>query len=167
MKILSIESSVVALPFDMGGPSPLFAGKPWTHLEILLVRVETDDGLVGWGEAFGHAAIPSTKAALDSIVAPLIVGRDAGDIRGLTRDVLQAVHLLGRNGPFVYAFSASRSRCGTCSASAPASRCTRCSAAPGRPNSTPMPACCATASRRWWPGTPRPPARRLSSRQAP
>lgn len=105
MKILSIESSVVALPFDMGGPPPLFAGKPWTHLEILLVRVETEDGLVGWGEAFGHTAIASTKAALDGIVAPLIVGRDAGDIRGLTRDVLHAVHLLGRNGPFVYAFS--------------------------------------------------------------
>jgi L-alanine-DL-glutamate epimerase-like enolase superfamily enzyme len=105
LRIRSIESSVVAIPCDMGGPSPLFAGKPWTHLEILLVRVETDDGLVGWGEAFGHTAIPATKAALDSIVAPLIVGRDAGDIAGLTREILHAVHLLGRNGPFVYAFS--------------------------------------------------------------
>jgi len=105
LRIRSIESSVVAIPCDMGGPSPLFAGKPWTHLEILLVKVETDDGLVGWGEAFGHTAIPATKAALDSIVAPLIVGRDAGDIAGLTREILHAVHLLGRNGPFVYAFS--------------------------------------------------------------
>ena len=83
----------------------MFAGKPWTHLEILLVRVETDDGLVGWGEAFGHAAIASTKAALDTIVAPLVVGRDAGDINNVTRDILHSVHLLGRNGPFVYAFS--------------------------------------------------------------
>jgi D-galactarolactone cycloisomerase len=105
MKIASVESSVVALPCSMGGPPPLFAGKPWTHLEMLLVRVETDDGLVGWGEAFGHAAIPTTKAALDSIVAPLVVGRDAGDINALTRDILHSVHLLGRNGPFVYAFS--------------------------------------------------------------
>src|SRR6202012_4842040 len=32
-------------------------------------------------------------------------GRDAGDINALTRQVLHAVHLLGRNGPFVYAFS--------------------------------------------------------------
>jgi D-galactarolactone cycloisomerase len=95
----------VAIPCDMGGPPPLFAGKPWTHLEILLVKVETDDGLVGWGEAFGHAAIPATKAALDSIVAPLVIGRDARDIPGLTREILHAVHLLGRNGPFVYAFS--------------------------------------------------------------
>ncbi len=105
MLIVAVESSVVSVPFSMGGPHPLFAGQPWDRLEILLVRVETDDGLVGWGEAFGHAAIAATKAALDSIVAPLVVGRDAGDINALTRQVLHGVHLLGRNGPFVYAFS--------------------------------------------------------------
>lgn len=105
MIITAIETSVVALPFDMGGPHPAFAGRPWNDLEILLVRVETDDGLVGWGEAFGHAAIPATKAALDTIVAPLALGRDAGDINALTRDILHATHLLGRNGSFVYAFS--------------------------------------------------------------
>lgn len=105
MKIVSVESSVVSSPFDMGGPHPLFAGKTWNRLEILLVRVETEDGLVGWGEAFGHASIPATRAALDTIVSPLVIGRDATDITNLTRDVLHAVHLLGRNGNFVYAFS--------------------------------------------------------------
>jgi L-alanine-DL-glutamate epimerase-like enolase superfamily enzyme len=105
MHIKAVESSVVSLPFSMGGPHPLFAGQPWDRLQILLVRVETDDGLVGWGEAFGHAAIAATKAALDTVVAPLVVGRDAGDINALTRQALHSVHLLGRNGPFVYAFS--------------------------------------------------------------
>jgi D-galactarolactone cycloisomerase len=105
MKIKSVESCVVALPFDMGGPTPSFAGRPWDRLEILLVRVETEDGLVGWGEALGHAAIPATRAALDEIVAPLVVGRDADDIEALSRAILHAVHLLGRNGPFVYAYS--------------------------------------------------------------
>jgi L-alanine-DL-glutamate epimerase-like enolase superfamily enzyme len=88
MLITAIESFVVSLPFDMGGPHPLFAGQPWDHLDILVVKVETDDGLVGWGEAFGHTAIPTTKAALDTIVAPLLIGRDAGDINALTRAVL-------------------------------------------------------------------------------
>ena len=105
MRIKSVESCVVALPFDMGGPKPPFAGRPWDHLEILLVRVETEDGLVGWGEAFGHAAIPATRAALDAVVAPLVIGRDADDIERLSREILHAVHLLGRNGPFVYAYS--------------------------------------------------------------
>jgi D-galactarolactone cycloisomerase len=105
MRIASVESSVVALPFDMGGPKPLFAGRPWDRLEILLVRVETEDGLVGWGEAFGHAAIPATRAALDTTVAPLVIGRDADDIEALSRSILHSVHLLGRNGPHVYAYS--------------------------------------------------------------
>ena len=104
MRIAAIETSVVALPFTMGGPHPLFAGQRWDRLEILLVKVETEDGLVGWGEAFGHAAIPATKAAIDTILAPLLVGRDAGDINALNRQVLHSVHLLGRNGSFVYGY---------------------------------------------------------------
>lgn len=105
MNIVSVESSVVSLPFDMGGPYCRFAGKLWDRLEILLVRVETEDGLVGWGEAFGHASIPATRAALDTIVAPLAIGKDASDILALTREVLHSTHLLGRNGNFVYAWS--------------------------------------------------------------
>src|SRR5450759_1306137 len=92
MRIKSLESCVVALPFNMGGPPSRFAGKPWTHMEILLVRVETEDGIVGWGEAFGHAAISSTRAALDTIVAPLVVGRDAEHIEALSRDILHSVY---------------------------------------------------------------------------
>ena len=61
MLITAIESSVVSIPLSLGGPHPLFAGQPWDWLQILLVRVETEDGLVGWGEAFGHAAIPATR----------------------------------------------------------------------------------------------------------
>ena len=104
MRITAVETSVISLPFTMGGPHPLFAGKPWDRMEILLVKLETEDGLTGWGEAFGHTAIPATKAALDSIVAPLLVGRDAGDINALQRQMLHATHLLGRNGPFVYGY---------------------------------------------------------------
>jgi D-galactarolactone cycloisomerase len=105
MKIVSIETSVVSTPFDMGGPPWGFAGKSWATLDILLVRVETEDGRVGWGEAFGHVGVPAVRAALDSIVAPLFLGRDTSDVAALTEEMLQAVHLLGRNGPFVYAVS--------------------------------------------------------------
>ena len=105
MKIVAIETSVVSLPFEMGGPHTAFAGVPWTNLDILLLKVETADGLVGWGEAFGHVAIPTTKAALDTVVAPLALGRDTGDLAALSAEMLQGVHLLGRNGPFVYAWS--------------------------------------------------------------
>lgn len=105
MKITAVETSVVALPFTMGGPHNRFAGQLWDHMEILLVRVETEDGLAGWGEAFGHAAIPATRAAIDTILAPLLIGRDARDINGITRALLHGTHLMGRNGSYVFGFS--------------------------------------------------------------
>lgn len=105
MIITSIETTIIAVPYDHGGPHGSFAGKPWNRMETLLVRVETDDGLAGWGEAFGHATNPITKLAIDTIIAPLVLGRDARDINGITQAVLHGTHLMGRNSPLVYGFS--------------------------------------------------------------
>ena len=74
-------------------------------MRTLLVRVETDSGLTGWGEAFGYNAIPATKAALETMVAPLAVGRDATAIAALTGDMQRALHLFGRYGVTVFALS--------------------------------------------------------------
>lgn len=46
-------------------------------MDTLLVRVETDAGLTGWGEAFGCNANPATRAAIDTLIGPLAVGQDA------------------------------------------------------------------------------------------
>ena len=105
MKIVSVATSVLAMPYAYDGPRHRVAGKDWQTLDTLLVRVETEDGLVGWGEAFGHGAIPSTRAALDSLAGPMMLGRDAIDIAGTMRWAHQAVHLYGRGGPMTYALS--------------------------------------------------------------
>jgi L-alanine-DL-glutamate epimerase-like enolase superfamily enzyme len=44
--------------------------------DALLVKITTDQGLAGWGEAFGHNVIPATKAVIDHMLAPICVGRD-------------------------------------------------------------------------------------------
>ena len=105
MRIVSVGTTVLAIPYAYDGPRHQVAGKEWNTLDILLVRVETEDGLVGWGEAFGHGAVPATRAALDSLVGPMMVGRDAADIAGTMRWAHQAVHLYGRGGPMTYALS--------------------------------------------------------------
>jgi len=104
MTIRSVDTVAVTLPFEMGGPKPMFGGKP-RQMEMLLVRVETDDGLVGWGEAFGFAVWPSTRTALHTLVAPLAVGRDEADIAGIRNDLARKLHLLGRTGPVMFALS--------------------------------------------------------------
>ncbi len=104
MTIKSITPIALNLPFEVNGPKPLFAGKP-RNMEILLVRVETDSGIVGWGEAFGFAVWPATRAAIDTLIAPLAIGRDERDMPALLADVQRKLHLLGRTGPVMFAIS--------------------------------------------------------------
>src|SRR6185295_12605345 len=106
MKITAINTHYVRIPFDMGAPKQEFAGLRWPTMDHLLVQVETDAGITGWGEGFGHSIIPATKAALESFVGQWFIGKDPTDINALHRDAAQAFHIFGRNGPVVYAHSA-------------------------------------------------------------
>jgi len=105
MKITGVEPFVVALPYEHGGPKPAQAGAQWSTMDTLFVRVETDGGVVGWGEAFGFAACPVTAAALTRVVAPICLGRDPLEISALMADVQRKVQNMGLNGPFGFALS--------------------------------------------------------------
>lgn len=105
MRITRVSTHHAAIPYAYDGPRHAVGGQSWTTLDMLLVRVETRGGLVGWGEAFGHGCIPATKAALDSLVAPWLLGQDATDIGGIGAGLAQAMHLFGRNGPLTYALA--------------------------------------------------------------
>ncbi|MCY4231375.1 MAG: mandelate racemase/muconate lactonizing enzyme family protein, partial [Alphaproteobacteria bacterium] len=105
MKITNIETVTLSIPFDHGGPPTGFGGTEWRNLDTLLVRVETEEGHVGWGEAFGFNAIPSTRAALETMIAPLVIGRDASDIAALHAELQKVLHIFGRYGQTIYALS--------------------------------------------------------------
>ena len=107
MKITKIETLHVSIPFETGGQKqgmrPGLAA--WDRMAALIVRVETDDGRVGWGECFGHFVIPGTEAILKSLVGPWFLGKDASQITALMEDSSRAFHGFGRNGPVLYALS--------------------------------------------------------------
>lgn len=105
MRITDIEAIPVAIPFEHDGPPTGFGGTTWHQLAYLLVKVTTEDGLTGWGEAFGYNIIPATTAALIHNVKPLALGRDARDIAGLMESLKKPLHLFGRGGPVQYALS--------------------------------------------------------------
>ena len=105
MKITAITTHYIRIPYDMGAPTREFAGLRFPSQDHLLVQVDTDAGITGWGEGFGHNIIPSTKAALETYVAPWFIGKDPTDINALHREAAQAFHIFGRNGPVVYAHS--------------------------------------------------------------
>jgi L-alanine-DL-glutamate epimerase-like enolase superfamily enzyme len=66
-------------------------------LEQVLVEVESDDGLVGYGEsapdpAFPRGVDPSVVAAtIEDELGPLLAGHDAGDVAAVVRMLEQAV----------------------------------------------------------------------------
>jgi D-galactarolactone cycloisomerase len=106
MKIARVEAIPLRIPFDHGGAKTAgFGGVDWTRLDMLLVRVETDDGLVGWGEAFSYNCRRAVQAAVEDMVAPLAIGREATDITGLNRRLQQELHLFGRYGITIFAIS--------------------------------------------------------------
>jgi L-alanine-DL-glutamate epimerase-like enolase superfamily enzyme len=85
MHITGIEPIHVSIPFEHGAPRPSEGLGAGGRFDALFVRVDTDAGVTGWGEAFGYAAGPVTMAALTRMVAPLAIGRDPQDIAALIR----------------------------------------------------------------------------------
>ncbi len=106
MKITSVESFHIALPFEHGAPkSAQGSGGLRTTLDSVYVRIDTDEGLTGWGECFGFACCPVTHFALQKVVRPLLEGRACDDIPALMHDMHRRVQSAGRNGPLIFALS--------------------------------------------------------------
>ncbi|WP_142501365.1 mandelate racemase/muconate lactonizing enzyme family protein [Klebsiella sp. 2680] len=116
MKIEKIEIVRIAIPFESGrqkkensqqdynAASPLLS-----KMETLLTKIYVDNGLYGWGEAFGHLSNPVTFSALENLVAPFFISREfstTGDIENIMREAEVALHGFGRTGPVRYALSA-------------------------------------------------------------
>jgi len=107
MKITRIETIVVNMPMLIEGTVvPKVSGSARTSMDTLLVRIDTDEGVTGWGEGFGHRIFTATKAALDSFIGPMCIGRDPTHISALVDQLQRNLGGVGRNGPAMYALSA-------------------------------------------------------------
>src|SRR5258708_14996384 len=107
MIIAGIEAIPLRIPFKARTKSDASA---WGDSNLpatdsLLVKVTTDQGLVGWGEAFGFRAVASAKLAVDQLIAPLCIGQDATRIELLMLAVQKKLHGFGRGGALAFAIS--------------------------------------------------------------
>jgi len=108
MRIARIETFHLRIPFK---PSGRAAASAWGDeglpaADTLLAKVTTDQGLEGWGEAFALRAASSAKLAIDKLIAPLCVGRDAAQIGALMLEIQKKLHVFGRGGPLMHGMSA-------------------------------------------------------------
>lgn len=83
MKIETVETIPVSVPYRHREVSSQVARD---GVSDVLVKVTTDDGLVGWGEACCGADTASVEAAVGGM-APLVVGRDPWNRDAIRRDL--------------------------------------------------------------------------------
>jgi D-arabinonate dehydratase/D-galactarolactone cycloisomerase len=124
MRIKVIDSFVVRIPFDDNRPStgaittestssepyddPTTAYPPrWRttavytdSIEAVVVRIETDNGIVGWGEIHTPVAGEISKAVVDHLLAPLIHNQDPRDIHPLWEKMYASMRIRGQMGGY-------------------------------------------------------------------
>ena len=108
MKIKEIKPICIHLPFEHGAKKTKFHGQDWNKLEFVLVKVEMDNGAIGWGEAFGYVSWKSVKVAIETMVKPSLTGKEinkAEDIHNLSKELQKTLHIFGRYGITIYAIS--------------------------------------------------------------
>jgi D-galactarolactone cycloisomerase len=103
--ITKVEAFHAALPYSYHRPAASGGSPGWPSIDTLLIRIETDDGVEGWGEAFGFTSCATTRRAVETLIAPLCIGKDPRDISGLMNDVTRKLHNFGRSGAVAYGLS--------------------------------------------------------------
>ena len=105
MKIVSVEAVPLSIPANYGADAMVLGTGGWRALDFCLVRVDTDAGITGWGEAFSYSCRRAVVAAVNDMIAPLAVGHDAADIAGLHATIQKRLHIFGRFGITAFALS--------------------------------------------------------------
>jgi D-galactarolactone cycloisomerase len=105
MKIAELRLHVLKSPLA----EPFAFSQGWVRQRsATLVEVVTDDGIVGWGEAFAQGLEPPEIAAavIEHALAPIVLGRDPLDVEVLWHSMYHLTRDYGRKGSVVAAISA-------------------------------------------------------------
>lgn len=102
MKITSCTAMILRTPVSR----PFTSARGWWYKtkNAMLVHIETDEGIDGWGEAYGPAEC--TKQVVDSLLAPLLVNQDPLDTNVLWEKMYQRIEDYAPQGFGVAAISA-------------------------------------------------------------
>jgi len=92
MKIERVE----ALPLSARIEKPFrIATTLFTQCRALVVKITTDDGLVGIGESLVRSAPRATKYIVEDMLAPVILGKDPMNVAGLWWDMFSLMRTRG------------------------------------------------------------------------
>jgi D-galactarolactone cycloisomerase len=103
MTITSIRTYILKTPTEKAFYSSQgrFGGR-----KSFLVRIETADGLVGWGEGGQYGPAEPTKACVESVFNPMLLGQPATSPPLLWQRMFTTIRDFGTRGPYTEAMSA-------------------------------------------------------------
>lgn len=81
MKVTRLETFVLSVP----APDKYWGAQSWGFVysqatQAVLVRIETEEGVVGWGEAKAPVAPAATARLIDELLAPMVLGSRLDEI---------------------------------------------------------------------------------------
>jgi L-alanine-DL-glutamate epimerase-like enolase superfamily enzyme len=104
MRMARLEASTVVIPLRT---PTAFSTRSLSHREYVRVTLETDAGVRGLGYTYaGTAGGAWVAEAIETLIAPLLIGRDAGAIHDNWELVYRELLLIGRRGGLLRALSA-------------------------------------------------------------
>lgn len=104
MLIRSVETFILRVP--LGGKTFYSSQAKFPERNSLLVRITTDDGIVGWGEGGQYGPPEPVASVICDVFAPLLIGQPA-DRPVVTSERLYAFSRdFGQKGTYVEAMSA-------------------------------------------------------------
>ncbi len=99
MKIKSVEPILVSIPWTHNAPRPpATRSHNFDAVNICFARVETDAGVVGWGEAFAISGGPVVVKAIAETVARVAVGREIVGAEKLSDQLRRDTNSVARAG---------------------------------------------------------------------
>jgi len=104
MKIAAVETFVLRVPLK--GETFYSSQAKFPERNSLLVKITSDDGIVGWGEGGQYGPPSPVAACINDVLAPMIIG-GAADTPATTWERLYAFSRdFGQRGTYVEAISA-------------------------------------------------------------
>lgn len=100
-RIKKVTAHVVAAPVA----KPFTSSRGWLYTTrgTCLVEIETERGIIGWGECYGPSLV--AKAFIDSQLAPRVIGMDAFDIEVVWEGLYNRIKDYGQTGMAIAAIS--------------------------------------------------------------
>lgn len=105
MKIGKISCEILSFTEFYERDALAIVGGAEHPMDVCLIKVETVDGIVGYGESLGYGAPQSVAVTVNKVLARLLEGEDSSNILGLWDKMYKASFRLGRRGVMISAMS--------------------------------------------------------------